>query len=73
MRTTTIESSPIEYSMNEPAAGSSSSRPAICHTRGHRRVELEVGELGGGVALLGHEAVRAHEEVIEAAHARIGL
>ena len=36
-------------------------------------LELELGELTGRVALLRQEAVGANEEVVEAAHARIGL
>ena len=36
-------------------------------------LELELGELAGRVALLRHEAVGPHEQVVEVAHARIGL
>ena len=34
---------------------------------------LELGEGAGGVSLLGHEAVRAHEQGVEVGHVRIGL
>ena len=36
-------------------------------------LELQLGELVGRVALLRQEAVGAHEESVDAAHARIGL
>ena len=40
---------------------------------GTEPLELELGELGGRVALLRQEAVGAHEESVECRHARIGL
>ena len=56
-----IDSSPIAYSTKSPACGELLlAARDLPHAR-PQPLELEVGERGGGVALLRHEAVGAHE------------